>query len=287
MRRKILASFDASATLFGIGLETAYKQLSNIRYSSVSMTTILRCTITCAPTRYTIDPEFIERAKRTLANDVDSFRRKYGSYFVGGYVECSSLSAITKYTATTADELQSFQASFKAGKGFAKVDAGLKIQSAALNKNIQQSVTWQPCGLDLTDLEPDFDQSSFKKIFDNYTRNRPKPLIAIMYNYFLIAPKYEKLLETRTVSNALKEAAMSALDAQRQCLSYSFTESKRLQSELRDIGQALFKLQPTDAFWKVQVAKYEDLLAEKRMELDLWSERHDLLRTARGNAKDN
>jgi len=126
MQREINSSLNASASVFGIGIKAAFEQLQDIKCSSRSMTTILRCTIVSGPFQYDKDPTFSQEAMTLLQAQppkIDQFLATYGSYFVAGYQKTSSLSAISTYNATDKDSLNKFKGDLNVGKGIASVNA--------------------------------------------------------------------------------------------------------------------------------------------------------------------
>ncbi|CAN9228539.1 unnamed protein product [Alternaria alternata] len=128
MQREINSSLNASASVFGIGIKAAFEQLQDIKCSSRSMTTILRCTIAQPP-------------------KIDQFLATYGSYFVAGYQKTSSLSAISTYNATDKDSLNKFKGDLNVGKGIASVNAVAGYRETAKKHNVQCRTTWQSTGI--------------------------------------------------------------------------------------------------------------------------------------------
>ncbi|KAF7928962.1 uncharacterized protein EAE97_009804 [Botrytis byssoidea] len=269
MQREIDASFNVSATLFGVGLDAAYKQLNTVTYSSLSITAILRCTITYSPALYRQTPKFSPVVENLLQNDLAAFRRRYGSHFVAGYVEQSRISAVTVYTTSSKEQLNEFRASIHAGKGFGAVDTASSVMFLASDKNISTS------------------PKDIERIFNNFPSTRPKPLTAILHTYAFIAPQYEDLRNAQVIGPELQKSIILALKGQSECRLYNFIASKTLLSSFMDIGQTIVAIQPVNAQWKAVLADCNCRIEKAQNELIAWKMRHELLEYAIKNAKSN
>lgn len=265
MKRAINATLGTSARLFGIGLEATYKQLNDVKYSNLSMTTILRCTITKSPSRYKQNPRLKSDIEKLMAEDISTFRRRYGTHFVAGYVEQSSISAVTHYTANTQEQLDNFKASMNVGKGILSADAAVDTLNSASNSNISKGVTWQSTGFNTLAPKPDLQPADIQNIFSYLVRSKPKALTAILHSYFLIAPSYEQLREAETIGPELRDAVIIALEGQRECRLYNFRSSDRLLESFIDVGLKFISTQPAKPTWRADLIKCNSQLEDNRI----------------------
>lgn len=288
MQREISSSLNASASIFGIGIKAAFEQFQDIKCSSRSMTTILRCTIVSGPFQYSNDPTFNQEASALLqANPpkIDQFLATYGSYFVAGYQKTSSLSAISTYSATDKDALDKFKGELNVGKGIASVGAVAGYQGIAKKHNVQCRTTWQSTGITPTHLVTDPKPETIVDILEKYAACKPQPQIALLEHYSLIDSRVPRSHVASSGFDKIKRSMMDVLRIQNKSQEYSLRGAAIEGSQAYSIGSEIVALRPTTEAWEKQLGDFHAKLVRCEGQLAIWNERGMLIDFVERNAR--
>ncbi|CAN9339189.1 unnamed protein product [Alternaria alternata] len=271
MQREINSSLNASASVFGIGIKAAFEQLQDIKCSSRSTTTILRCTIVSGPFQYDNDPTFSQEAMTLLQAQppkIDQFLATYGSYFVAGYQKTSSLSAISTYNATDKDSLNKFKGDLNVGKGIASC-----------------RTTWQSTGITPTYLVTDPSPETITDIFQKYTTCKPQPQIALLEHYSLINSLVPRSRIGSSEFEKIKKTTMDALRVQNKLQECSFKGAAIEGSQAYSLGREVVTLRPTTEAWDTRLKYLQGELTALEGRLALWNERSQFVDFVERNAR--
>ncbi|CAN9245706.1 unnamed protein product [Alternaria alternata] len=264
MQREINSSLNASASVFGIGIKAAFEQLQDIKRSSRSMTTILRCTIVSGPFQYDNDPTFSQEAMTLLQAQppkIDQFLATYGSYFVAGYQKTSSLSAISTYNAMDKDSLNRF-------KG-----------------DLNCRTTWQSTGINPTYLVIDPSPETIIDIFQRYATCKPQPQIALLEHYSLINSLVPRSHIGSSEFEKIKKTTMDALRVQSKLQECSFKGAAIEGSQAYSLGREVVTLRPTTEAWDTRLKYLQGELIALEGRLALWNERSQFVDFVERNAR--
>jgi hypothetical protein len=288
MQREINSSLNASASVFGIGIKAAFEQLQDIKCSSRSMTTILRCTIISGPFQYDNDPTFSQEAMTLLQAQppkIDQFLATYGSYFVAGYQKTSSLSAISTYNAADKDSLNNFKGDLNVGKGIASVNAVAGYRETAKKHNVQCRTTWQSTGITPTYLVIDPSPETMIDIFQKYTTCKPQPQIALLEHYSLINSLVPRSRIGSSEFEKIKKTTMDALRVQSKLQECSFKGAAIEGSQAYSLGREIVTLRPTTETWDTRLKYLQGELTALEGRLALWTERSQFVDFVERNAR--
>jgi hypothetical protein len=288
MQREINSSLNASASIFGIGIKAAFEQLQDMKCSSRSMTTILRCTIISGPIQYGNDPTFNQEASALLQANypkIDEFLATYGNYFVAGYQKTSSLSAISTFSATDQSTLNKFKGELNVGKGVASVDAVAGFQQTAKKHNVQCRTTWQSTGIAPKYLVTDPTPETIVDIFHKYAACKPQPQVALLEHYSLINSRVPRSHIAASGFERIKRSTMDALRIQNKAQECLLQGAAREESQASSIGREIVALRPTTEAWDTQLADLRSRLIECETRLGVWNARSLFIDFVEQNAR--
>lgn len=280
-QQEISSSMKAKASIFGVGLETSFEQLRDIKYNTKSITSILRCTVSYEPVRYRDVPQFHTSASSLLeqAGGPARFAESYGDYFVAGHKSSSILSAIITYTGSSRKQIDEFKGGLRSGKGIASVEGAAAYKQRAENSNLQHTIKWQSSGLALSLLTMDPGPVDVQRVLNNYTSCKPKPQIALLEHYSLVDNRISRMRESGSLpcTEDIAEARLEAQKIQTRLQTCHLLGVNDVRDQVSDIDHALAALQTSSKAWKVTLAEHYGKLWRLKKRLDLMFEGERLI----------
>lgn len=285
LRREIGNTLDICASVFGIGIQTAFTQVQSLSCTSKSMTVILRCIITHPLSTYCSTPKLTASAEELLKSDPARFQQVYGSHFVAGYVKRSTISAVLVFTASNTEVLNTFKGKAKAGKGIVSVDMATRYQELAEKEDVQCTITWETAGIAPAGLVSNLSPRDVEAIFKDLARHRPKPQIALLEHYCLIDSRVLRLADQHPTSSGITEGVVEALRLYNKARDCSMKVAVTVGDSALNIGRQFSTLRPSVENYEEELAKYRKCLGQVENELACWKARESVLLGAERNAR--
>lgn len=285
LRREIGNTLDVCASVFGIGLQTAFTQLQSLSCTSKSLTAILRCVITHPVSTYQSSPKLTASAEILLGRDPEQFRRVHGSHFVAGYVKRSTLSAVFVFAASNAATLSTLKGSVKAGKGIASVDMASRYQDLAEKEDVQCTITWETAGIRPAGLVSNPSPRDIEAIFKDLATHRAKPQVALLEHYCLIDSRALRLANQYPTTCSVKAGLMDALQLYNKARDCCLKAAILLGDSALAVGRRLSALRPSHENFDIELAKCLKSLGQLEKELGVLKAREIVLIGAEKNAR--
>jgi hypothetical protein len=248
-QQEISSSLKANATIFGIGLRATFDQLQDIQCNSRTMTSILRCTIDHEPTRFKSIPGMNSTAANILGqpNGSAEFKRIYGEYFISGFQESSTISAVITYKAASQQRLNEFKGGMEAGRGFASIESAAKYKDVAKNEDVQCTIKWQSSGIATHLLATDPSPKDIENVLKEYATCKPKKSVALLDHYSLIDNRVSRMAEADDLPGSIELTGATAKveTLQRKAEKCILVGAKSVKDQASEIGRTLGSLQLT------------------------------------------
>jgi hypothetical protein len=281
MQRHIDASLDASITTFGVGIKAAYKHMNSIHFSNTSMTTVLRCTIEYPPAFYSIKPTLTPAAAKLLESSSKRFHEAYGSHFIAGQANKSSLYTTTTFNASSVEKLNEFSTSVTGSKGGGAISANAHFLEKAASSNVRIECSCVTEGFLPGQLSEQPSPADVQKLIKAHQEQRPKHEVALLEHYSMINADISIRDGGFEGPNEIRAAVKNVLRVKLKYADCSMREAQKIIEQVIDIGHELVALEPSQSSWKASLEEQKDLLKRLCNSLDLCREREYILEQAK------
>ncbi len=315
--KEVQIGFNTTFSSFGVTFKASGEYLSNIKYSEKETTLILKYFVKETSPRLfdTIDYTLTEDAKTYLSQHNDTFRNKYGDYFIAGATYGAQYIATLHIKATSSEEIKKIETKLSQASSLYSFDATEEFKSKfhEATKNTDVTVLRTTIGGDESKLSVGITPAQMfddlNTFIQSCTKDNRAPLEAYMLRFNQIPDGYSIASEinvnscvfsaTRELSNnylALSRRAKVIADLNVETfqagVQNDYTqEYDTLINEINDNKQAIFKdinkIETYGTEVKATLNKFSDLIDRQSFFMKLVKLQSKWIKVTKGHGRES